>query len=193
MSTDESSGKKGLKAKLMKARDAVKRLKEELTEKKAPAKGSKARDKKGAVKKKKKKKKKKSSPEARKVRAHGRRGDVRDTVKKRKKRAASPSPENVKAKAKDDWAHEKETREGKGKRKKAMESSYYSEDEDEGLFGEAGAASTDDRKAKGRKDRGPFGRLDVATLSATKVNHSVIPKQFFAKPPQLQRHPISSS
>lgn len=103
-STGESSVKKGLKAKLTKARNEVKRLEKELSGKKTTSKGAKAKGKLGGAKK---KKKKRSSPEAKRK-------------KKKKKGKASPSPGGEKTRSKGDGGDRgrgKESREVKDKRK----------------------------------------------------------------------------
>ena len=80
-STGESSDKEGLKAKLTKARDEVKRLEKELTVKKGPSKEAKSKGKREGVKK----KKKKPSPEAK------RKKKKKKKKKKKEKGKASPS------------------------------------------------------------------------------------------------------
>ena len=75
-STVESPGKEGLKAKLLKARDEVKKLERELTGKKVSTKAAGSKDKKEKVKK--KKKKKQPTPEGK-------------EKKKRKRAKESPS------------------------------------------------------------------------------------------------------
>ena len=146
---EEDPGKEGLKAKLLKARDEVKKLERELTGKKVSTKAAGSKDKKEKVKK------KKPTPEGK-------------EKKKRKRAKESPSSGGEKKKKKkkkkasraDDEAA-KEARMAKGKKKAIDESSSSSDDEDEGLFGECPEEKVTAGAKKGRCDRGPFGGGDL--------------------------------
>ena len=130
--------------------EMVKRLEKELSGKKTGPKGDKSKGSKGEKKKKEKKAK----------------GDAEGRVKKKdkKKRRASPSPGEARGGAKEDAGdrgRKKGTRGAKAKKKRAAESSAYSDEDEGGLFGEEEDASPGGRAARGRKDRGPFGGGDI--------------------------------
>ena len=157
---DESSGspaKEGLKSKLLKARDEVKRLERELSGKKAASK-----DVSKKLKKEKTKRKKKSGP-------------VAKDKKKRKKEKGSPSSGGGKKKKKAAGADEervKESRVVKRKKKDIDESSSYSEEEEEGLFGEGAEGKATASSKKGRRDRGPFGGGDIVRFQGESSSDS---------------------
>ena len=142
----EAPVKEGLKAKLVKARDEVKRLERELSGKKEVTKGTSSKE-----KKEKAKRKKKLDPEVK-------------AKKKRPKEKGSPSSGGGRKKRKEaeaDAEKAKEARVAKKKKKAVEESSSYSGDEEEGLFGEGVEEKGTAVSKKGRRDRGPFGGGDI--------------------------------
>ena len=157
---EESSGsreKEGLKSKLLKARDMVKRLERELSGKKKASKSGGIKAKKEKVKR-----KKKVEPDA-------------EVKKKRKKEKKSPSPGGGKKKKRKaagaDEERDKEARVAKKKKKDIEESSSYSEEE-EGLFGEGTEGKASSSAKKGQRDRGPFGGGDIVRYQGESSSES---------------------
>ena len=153
-SGEDSSGDKGLRAKLLKAKHEVGKLEKELLAMKSLKK---------AAKKKLKKKKPKKAHDKEEKEAHASEEKTGGKKSKEKKRKPSPSSGGAKKKRKTTGSgKKKEAKETKDKRKTMSDTSSEEDLESgEGLFGADPVKGKAASGANTRKDRGPFGGGDI--------------------------------
>ena len=153
-SGEDSSGDKGLRAKLLKAKHEVGKLEKELLAMKSLKK---------AAKKKLKKKKPKKAHDKEEKEARASEEKTGGKKSKEKKRKPSPSSGGVKKKRKTTGSSKKkEAKEAKDKRKTMSDTSSEEDLESgEGLFGADPVKGRPASGANTRKDRGPFGGGDI--------------------------------
>ena len=153
-SGEDSSGDKGLRAKLLKAKHEVGKLEKELLAMKSLKK---------AAKKKLKKKKPKKAHDKEEKEAHASEEKTGGKKSKEKKRKPSPSSGGAKKKKRTTGSgKKKEAKETKDKRKTMSDTSSEEDLESgEGLFGADPVKGRPASGANTRKDRGPFGGGDI--------------------------------
>ena len=148
--SQKSSGKGGLKDKLLKAKEEVERLERELTSKKPKG-------------KEKQKERKKDSRAEEKV--PSKKVEKGKAEEKKKKRKRSPSKKKEKERKRARSEEKAPRKESKGRREKKRKDSSSSEEEEESseeqLFGEGHPRRSGASSSRGKKDRGPFGGGDV--------------------------------
>eukprot|EP00435_Cladocopium_sp_Y103_P069951 s456_g34.t1 len=160
---EESSGEKDLKSKLKQARDDLKRLEKRLQERKTT------------------KKKGKEKPKG--AKARGRSKDRRDKSPSKKKKRREEEKKRSPAKSRDKKKRKKkeesqDSGEEKKKRRKVKEDDSDSQEtsdsseEQEKLFGEEGSGEEDEKKPRGKKDRGPFGGGAIQRFPGKSDNES---------------------
>eukprot|EP00435_Cladocopium_sp_Y103_P020627 s2315_g5.t1 len=145
---EESSGAKDLKSKLKQARDDLRNLEKTLEERKGKKKTGKTEEKRQRARSKSEPRRKRSLSKKKKKRerSRGRSPAQGRDKKKKKKREGSGESEP------------KKKRRRKPKEESSDDQDSSSDDTvKENLFGEGGSGSDEEKRPKGKKDRGPFG------------------------------------